>query len=118
MTQNFKNRQKFLELKKKYGFDIAVLKKNPDHKEIDEDELYQSLLVFDTQNKIVDILNEYANDVNFSTQELASIVTVLMNAAGEIVSNIAGQDPDYVLLFKEIALEKFNSHLKDDSDGK
>jgi hypothetical protein len=112
-----KKRLKFQELKKRYGFDVAVLKQDPENKGISEEELYKSLLLFHIQNVLVDEINDYSEAVEFSDKEMASLVTMLFNTSGEILSNVARQNPAYLLLCRKIAIEQFDSHIKDFLNG-
>lgn len=114
--KDIKKHQKFLELKKKYGFDIAVLKQSG--AETDEDELFRSLLLFDVQSKVVDAINDYADAVEGNPAELASLVTMLFNSSGEIIGQIARHDPAYVVICKEIAIKQFQKHIRDFFNGK
>lgn len=105
-------------LKKQYGYDIAVLKTSPEHRDLDDENLYKSLLIYELQNKLTDTINEYAEAVDFSPQELSSLVSVLLNATGEILSNVARHDPEFVVLCRDIAINLFEQHIKDFLNGK
>lgn len=113
---DLKKKLKLQELKKRYGYDIAVLKQSDTP--VTEEELFKSLLLFHTQNTITEAINEYAEAVEGSSEELSTLVTVLFNTTGEIIGNIARQDLAYVVLCKQIALRQFDLHLKDFFNGK
>ena len=56
-----KDRKRFLELKKKYGVDMAIVRQqDPDLCEgMDEDEMFKTFLLFETERTLVEAINSH-----------------------------------------------------------
>lgn len=108
---------KLKELKKKFGYDIAVLKQIPDYTGLSDEDLYKSLLLFQIQNLITDSINDYAQAVDHSESEMATLVAMLFATSGEIIGNISGHDSEAVISYRKIAIGQFDRKIKDLING-
>ena len=112
-----KKAQRYKELKAKYGYDLAVVKKGNLTANMDEEEVLKSLLLFHLQNQLVEIVNNYLEDTECAEQEMAALITLLMNTTGEVLGTLSGQKPEMVLLLRNIAMSMFDSHIKEFLNG-
>jgi len=118
MPIDFQRQKRFLELKKLYTFDIAVLKQDKNNTDITDEELFSSLLLFDVQKKLTDAINDYMEDSDFAIAEISNLITALFSICGEIIGNVAGQHPEYLVLYRDLAMKQFDNHIKDFLNGK
>jgi hypothetical protein len=84
---NFSDK-KFKDLKKQYAYDVALLTQKLGQQT--DEELYETLLIFDTQHKIVDAINDYIDDAG----DTKSTYKVLITLVGNIIQQIRGGTED------------------------